>query len=149
MVKKNDVWLITGCSKGLGRAIAEEALKAGYRVVVTARRVTDVSDIVDANKDKAFAAELNVTSVDSIRAAVASAEERFGGVDTVVNNAGYGYFGAIEEGEDSGVRALFETNIFGPVNLMKAVLPGMRERRHGHVINISSVGGVVTYPAVG
>ena len=149
MVKKNDVWLITGCSKGLGRALAQEALNAGYRVVVTARRVADVNDIVDAHKDKALAAELDVTSLDSIRAAVAAAEERFGAVDVLVNNAGYGYFGAIEEGEDSGVHALFETNVFGPVNLIKSVMPGMRDRRHGHVINISSVGGVVTYPAVG
>ncbi len=149
MVNKNDVWLITGCSKGLGRALAQEALKAGYRVVVTARCLTDVDDIVQTHKDRALAAELDVTSLNSIRAAVASAEERFGGVDVLVNNAGYGYFGAIEEGEDFGVRALFETNVFGPVNLLKAVLPGMRERGHGQVINISSVGGVVTYPAVG
>jgi NAD(P)-dependent dehydrogenase (short-subunit alcohol dehydrogenase family) len=149
MVKKNDVWFVTGCSKGLGRAIAQEALRAGYHVVVTARRVADVDDIVDAKKEQALAVELDVTSIDSISAAVASAQERFGRIDVLVNNAGYGYFGAIEEGEDSGVRAVFETNVFAPVNLIKAVLPGMRERRHGHVINISSVGGLVAYPAVG
>ena len=149
MVTKNDVWLITGCSKGLGRALAEQTLEAGYRVVVTARRLEDVRDLVGAHGDRASAVALDVTKPDQIASAVAAAEDRFGGVDVLVNNAGYGYFGAIEEGEDTGVRAMFEANVFGPVALTKALMPGMRNRKHGHVINISSVGGLVTYPAVG
>ena len=149
MIRKNAVWLVTGCSKGLGRALAQQALAAGYRVVVTARRVSDVSDVIEQHGDRALAAALDVTRRDQIRAVVEAAEERFGGVDVLVNNAGYGYFGAIEEGEEDDVRAMFETNVFGPVNLLKAVLPGMRERKRGHVVNISSVGGLVTYPAVG
>lgn len=149
MIAKNAVWLVTGCSKGLGRAIAQEALKAGYRVVVTARRVEDVADIVQEHEDAALALPLDVTRSDQLAAAVKAAEERFGTVDVLVNNAGYGYLGAIEEGEDADVRALFETDLFAPVNLIKAVLPGMRSRRHGHIVNISSIGGLVTYPGVG
>src|ERR1700761_5145675 len=122
MIAKNAVWLVTGCSKGLGRAIAQEALKAGYRVVVTARRVKDVADIVQEHEDTALALPLDVTRSDQLAAAVKAAEERFGTVDVLVNNAGYGYLGAIEEGEDADVRALFETDLFGPVNLIKAVL---------------------------
>jgi len=149
MIAKNAVWLMTGCSKGLGRAIAQEALSAGYRVVVTARRVEDIADIVQGHEDAALALSLDVTRPDQIAAAVTAAEERFGTVDVLVNNAGYGYLGAIEEGEDADVHALFETDLFALVNLIKAVLPGMRSRRRGHIVNISSIGGLVTYPGVG
>jgi NAD(P)-dependent dehydrogenase (short-subunit alcohol dehydrogenase family) len=149
MIRKNAVWLITGCSKGLGRALARQVLEAGYRAVVTARDISAVEDIVGDYGEAALAFELDVTRTDQIKAAIAAAEDRFGSVDVLVNNAGYGYFGAIEEGEDAGVRAMFETNVFGPVNLIKAVLPGMRQRKHGHVITISSVGGMVAFPAVG
>ena len=149
MITKNAVWLITGCSKGLGRALAEQALAAGYRVVVTARRMADVADLVVAHDDTALAVELDVTDGAGIAAAVAAAENHFGGIDVLVNNAGYGYFAAIEEGEDAEVRALFETDLFGPVNLVKAVLPRMRARRRGHIVNVSSIGGLVTYPGVG
>ncbi len=107
MITKNAVWLITGCSKGLGRALAEEALAAGYRVVVTARRTADIADIAETHGGAAIAIELDVTSLDQIGAAVAVAEERFGAVDVLVNNAGYGYFAAIEEGETAEVRAMF------------------------------------------
>ena len=146
---KNAVWLITGCSKGLGRALAEQALAAGYRVVVSARRTADVADLVAAHADAALSVELDVTDPVQIDGAVAAAKDRFGGVDVLVNNAGYGYLAAIEEGEDAEIRALFETDLFGPLNLVKAVLPGMRARRRGHIVNISSIGGLVTYPGVG
>ena len=149
MIKKNSVWLITGCSKGLGRALAQQALSSGYQVVATARRLSDVADLIEEHRDAVLAVALDVTDPGQIKAAVAEAEDRFGSVDVLVNNAGYGYFAAIEEGEDADVRAMFETDVFGPVNLIKAVLPGMRARRHGHVVNISSVGGYVTFPAVG
>ena len=149
MITKNAVWLITGCSKGLGRALAEQALAAGYRVVVTARRVADVADIVAAHDEAAVAVELDVTDRAEIDAAVTAAGNRFGSIDVLVNNAGYGYLAAIEEGEDADVRTLFETDLFGPVNLVKAVLPEMRARRRGHIVNVSSIGGLVTYPGVG
>ena len=149
MIRKDAVWLITGCSKGLGRALAERALAAGYRVVVTARRISDVADLATAYGDAALAVALDVTDRSQIGAAIAAAEARFGAVDVLVNNAGYGYLAAIEEGEDDDIRALFETDLFGPVNLIKAVLPGMRARRRGHIVNVSSIGGLVTFPAVG
>ncbi|KWE61685.1 oxidoreductase [Burkholderia sp. MSMB2157WGS] len=148
MIGKNDVWFITGCSRGLGRALAVQALRSGYRVVATARRKDDLADLADG-QGKLLAVELDVTKPDEIAAAIAAAQERFGSVDVLVNNAGYGYFASIEEGVDAEVRDLMETDVFGPLNLVKAVLPGMRERGHGYVINISSIGGFVTFPAVG
>lgn len=149
MLGKNAVWLITGCSKGLGRALARQALESGYRVVVSARDVSAVEDIVKEHPGVALAVQLDVTKPDEAKAAVRAAERQFGAVDVLVNNAGYGYLGAIEEGEDAGVRAMFETNVFGTWNMIKAVLPGMRERGRGHVVNISSVGGLTTFPGVG
>src|SRR5215831_13606566 len=138
MIRMDAVWLITGCSKGLGRALARQALKSGYRVVATARDPSTVSDIIKEYGDAAHPLELDVTKPDQAAAVVEAAEARFGAVDVLVNNAGYGYFGAIEEGEDADVRAMFETNVFGTWNMIKAVLPGMRERGRGHVVNISS-----------
>jgi NAD(P)-dependent dehydrogenase (short-subunit alcohol dehydrogenase family) len=149
MIPQDAVWLITGCSRGLGRAIAKEVLAAGYRTVVTARDPADVADIVAAHEDRAIAVALDVTEPRAIAAALGAAEQRFGRVDVLVNNAGYGYLAAIEEGEDADVRALFEADLFGPVAMIKAVLPGMRARRCGHIVNVSSIGGLVTYPGVG
>jgi len=149
MITKDAVWFITGCSKGLGRALAAQALAAGYRVVVTARRTADIADLVAAHGDAALGVELDVTDPAQIDRAVTAAEDRFGSIDLLVNNAGYGYLAAIEEGEDADIRALFETDLFGPLNLVKAVLPGMRARRRGHIVNIGSIGGFVTYPGVG
>jgi NAD(P)-dependent dehydrogenase (short-subunit alcohol dehydrogenase family) len=149
MIEKGAVWLITGCSKGLGRALAQQALKSGYRVVATARDPSTVDDIIKEYSDAAHPLELDVTKPDQAAAVVEAAEARFGAVDVLVNNAGYGYVGAIEEGEDADVRTMFETNIFGTWNMIKAVLPGMRERKRGHVVNVSSVGGLATFPAVG
>ena len=149
MIDRDAVWLVTGCSKGLGQALVRQALASGYRVVATARRVSDLDGLVQEHGGAAHVWALDVTDPSQIKAAVAEAEERFGRVDVLVNNAGYGYFAAIEEGEDADVRTMFETDVFGPVNLIKAVLPGMRARRGGHIVNISSVGGYVTFPAVG
>jgi NAD(P)-dependent dehydrogenase (short-subunit alcohol dehydrogenase family) len=149
MLKENTVWLITGCSKGLGRALAEQALKSGYRVVATARDASTLEDMVHEHGDAVAVVQLDVTRLEQVAAAMTAAEDRFGSVDVLVNNAGYGYLGAIEEGEDAHIRALFETNVYGTWNMIKAALPGMRARRSGHIVNISSVGGLTTYPGVG
>ncbi len=139
-------WLITGCSTGFGREIARAALEAGHSVAVTARNVDAVADFVDQFGDRALALPLDVTDRDQITAAVGSVEKTFGGIDVLVNNAGYGYMAAVEEGEDAEVRKLFDTNYFGVVDTLKAVLPAMRARRSGHVINISSMTGLVANP---
>ena len=149
MIEKNAVWFISGCSKGLGRALARQTLKSGYRVVVTARDTSSLEDIVREYGNAALALELDVTRADQVAAAIAAAEERFGAIDVLVNNAGHGYLGAIEEGDDAGVRALFETNVFGTWSMIKAALPGMRRRGRGHIVNISSVGGLTTFPGAG
>lgn len=133
-------WFITGCSTGLGRALAEAVLEAGHRVAVTARSVERVQDLVDAAPERALALALDVTDGDQVRAAVARAQEHFGSIDVLVNNAGYGYRAAIEEGDDAQVRELFDTNVFGPVAVINAVLPEMRARRSGAIVNISSIG---------
>lgn len=139
-------WLITGCSTGIGREIARAALEAGHSVAVTARNVDAVADFVDQFGDRALALPLDVTDRDQITSAVGSVEKMFGGIDVLVNNAGYGYMAAVEEGEDAEVRKLFDTNYFGVVDTLKAVLPAMRARRSGHVINISSMTGLVANP---
>jgi NAD(P)-dependent dehydrogenase (short-subunit alcohol dehydrogenase family) len=133
-------WLITGCSTGLGRSLAQEVLARGHNLVVTARDGAKVRDLVDAHSDTGLALSLDVTDLAQVAAAARQAEERFGGVDVLVNNAGYGYRAAVEEGEEPEVAALFATNFFGPVAMIKAVLPGMRARRAGTIVNVSSIG---------
>ncbi len=137
-------WLITGCSTGLGRALGEAVIGAGHNAVVTARDVTKVADLAEANPERVLAVALDVTNAEQIASAVRQAHERFGSVDVLVNNAGYGYRGAIEEGDDADVRALFETHFFGTVAMIKAVLPGMRARRSGAIVNVSSIGVQLT-----
>ena len=138
-------WLITGCSTGIGREIALAALAAGHQVAVTARRPETIADIAAAN-ERAIALTLDVTDQQQIAAAVKMTTDAYGGIDVLVNNAGYGYMSAVEEGEDHEVRRLFDTNYFGVVDTLKAVLPIMREQRSGHVINISSMTGLVANP---
>ena len=133
-------WLITGCSTGLGRAFAEAVLARGHNAVVTARDVAKVQDLADKYPDTALALPLDVTDETQVTAAVDAAEERFAAVDVLVNNAGYGYRAAVEEGEDDAVRQLFDTHVFGTVRTIKAVLPGMRARRAGTIVNLSSIG---------
>lgn len=139
-------WLITGCSTGIGREIARAALHNGHQVVVTARRAETVRDLVDEYGDRAVAVALDVTDKRQIAAAVKAADDSFGGVDVLVNNAGHGYLSAVEEGEDSEVRRLFDTNYFGVVDTIKSVLPAMRARGSGHIVNISSMTGLVANP---
>jgi NAD(P)-dependent dehydrogenase (short-subunit alcohol dehydrogenase family) len=136
-------WLITGCSTGLGHALAEAVIGAGHNAVVTARDAAKVTALADTAPDRVLPVALDVTRPDQISAAVRRAEERFGGVDVLVNNAGYGYRAAVEEGDDAEVRTLFETHFFGAVAMIKAVLPGMRARRSGAIVNISSIGAQV------
>lgn len=133
-------WFITGCSTGLGRAFALEALRRGHQVAVTARDLTSLQDIADAHPDTALPLSLDVTDEGQVAAAVSAATERFGSIDVLVNNAGYGYRAAVEEGEDSAVRQLFDTHVFGTVSTVKAVLPGMRAQRSGTIVNLSSIG---------
>ena len=143
------VWFITGCSSGLGRALAGAVLERGWRAVVTARDPRAVADVVAGHGERALPLALDVTDPGQISAAVARAQSAFGRIDVLVNNAGYGYLGAVEEGEDAEVRALFDTNVFGLVDTTKAVLPGMRARRSGHIVNVSSLGGLVGFGATG
>lgn len=139
-------WLITGCSTGFGREIAGAALQAGHRVVVTARRADAVRGFAEEFGELALPVALDVTDRDQIAAAVAAADAAFGGIDVLVNNAGHGYLSAVEEGEDAEVRKLFDVNYFGAVDMIKAVLPGMRARGCGHIVNISSMTGLVANP---
>ncbi|MDQ0868349.1 NAD(P)-dependent dehydrogenase (short-subunit alcohol dehydrogenase family) [Arthrobacter sp. V1I9] len=133
-------WLITGCSTGLGRALAQAVLTHGHNAVVTARNVSTVQDIADAFPGTALALPLDVTDRAQISSVVKQAQERFGGIDVLVNNAGYGYRAAVEEADDADIRQLFDTNVFGAVDLIKAVLPDMRANRSGSILNISSIG---------
>jgi NAD(P)-dependent dehydrogenase (short-subunit alcohol dehydrogenase family) len=127
----------------LGRALAEAVLARRWRTVITARHKADVADLAAAAGNRALALDLDVTDAAQIKAAVAAAQTRFGGIDVLVNNAGYGYQTSVEEGDDAEIRALFETNVFGLFALTRAVLPRMRARRHGHIISITSVAGLV------
>jgi len=139
-------WLVTGCSTGIGRDIALAALAKGHNVAVTARNPQAVADIIAEHPDRTIALALDVTKREQIANAVAETEKTFGAVDVLVNNAGYGYMAAVEEGEDHEIRAMFDTNYFGVVGMIQAVLPGMRARQRGHVINISSMTGLVANP---
>ena len=141
------VWFITGCSTGFGRELAKLIVARGWPVVATARNKAEVEDL--ATSDKVLALELDVTDGKEIDAAVKAAEEKFGAIDVLVNNAGYGYLTTVEEGEEKQIRAMFDANVFGLFALTRAVLPGMRKRRKGHIINITSVGGHVGNPGSG
>ena len=132
-------WLITGCSSGIGAAIAKAVLESGDNVVVTARKPEVLADIVKDYPETSITAALDVTDVDSIKTAVDAAVEKFGTIDVLVNNAGYGYRAAIEEGQREDIDALFNTNVFGTIDVMKAVLPIMRAQHSGIILNVSSV----------
>jgi NAD(P)-dependent dehydrogenase (short-subunit alcohol dehydrogenase family) len=141
------VWFITGCSTGFGRALATLALESGYRTVVTARTPSQVEDL--ASKGDALILKLDVTSHTDAYAAVKQAEKHFGRIDVLVNNAGIGYFASVEESEEALVRRMFDINVFGAGRMLHAVLPGMRERRSGFIINLSSIGGRLSFPSLG
>lgn len=143
------VWLISGCSSGIGREIALAALAQGDRVGVTARDTSSVADIVDQYPETAVAITLDVTRAEDIEKSVSAVLTKFSQIDVLVNNAGYGYLAAIEEGDEASVRAMFETNFFGVLALTRAVLPHMRARRSGRIINVSSQAGLMGNPGTG
>ena len=146
-ITEKPVWFITGCSTGFGRELAKHVLERGYRTVVTARNPDEVNDL--AAKGEALVLKLDVTDQDQIDAAIKAAEDKFGRIDVLVNNAGIGYFAAVEESEEDQIRRMFEINVFGLSRMIHAVLPGMRKRRKGSIVNLSSIGGLRSFPATG
>ncbi|WP_343551306.1 oxidoreductase [Pantoea sp.] len=142
------VWFISGCSTGFGRELAQQAIARGFKTVVTARDASKVQDLV-AGHENALALALDVTDQSSIGQAVSAALEKFGGVDVLVNNAGYGYQSSVEEGDEKEIRAQFDANVFGLFALTRAVLPSMRKARRGHIINITSVAGFIGFASSG
>jgi len=146
------VWFITGCSTGFGKELARAVLDRGWRCVATARNAASLADLAEPGSDadaRLARVQLDVTDAAQIAAAVETAQQRFGGIDVLVNNAGYGYQSSVEEGEEAEIRAQFDANVFGLFAMTRAVLPGMRERRKGHVVNITSVAGLAGFPGSG
>src|SRR5215510_3131569 len=143
------VWFITGCSTGFGRELAKQVIARGDRAVVTARDKGKLTDLIAGHESTTLALDLDVTRPDQIEAAVKAALERFGQIAILVNNAGYGYMASVEEGDEAEIRKQFDANVFGLFALTRAVLPGMRERRKGHVVNITSVAGLAGFPGSG
>jgi NADP-dependent 3-hydroxy acid dehydrogenase YdfG len=151
MAKANTtkVWFITGTSSGFGRNLAEEVLKKGDRVVVTARKPETVKDLEKKYPGQAVAVRLDVTKPTQIAAAVQKAVSTFKRIDVLVNNAGYGLMGAIEDVTDAEVKRNYDTNVFGLMHMCQAVLPVMRKQKSGHILNISSVVGQLSFPMIG
>jgi NAD(P)-dependent dehydrogenase (short-subunit alcohol dehydrogenase family) len=142
------VFLITGVSAGFGRAFAEAAVRAGHTVVGTVRRESDIAAFEAIDPQRAHAVLLDVTHFDAIDGTVASILARFGRIDVLVNNAGYGHEGVLEESSLEALRHQFDVNVFGSVAMIKAVLPGMRARRSGHIVNLSSMAGYAPLPGI-
>lgn len=142
------VWFITGTSTGFGRELAIAALEAGNKVVATARKPEVLSDLTAKYGDSVIAVRLDVTNKDDIAASVKAATDAFGRIDVLVNNAGYGVFGGFEEITEAQFRDQFDTNVFGVVAVTQAILPGMRERKSGHILNVSSIAGLVAAPGM-
>ena len=147
-MQNDKVWFITGCSTGFGRELAKMVLDRGYPAVVTARDPAKAEDVVKGRENRALVLELDVTNPVEVEAATKSAEKRFGRIDVLVNNAGIGYFAAVEESDEQEVRRMFEINFFGLSRMTRAVLPIMRRQRSGHIVNISSIGGLKSFPAL-
>jgi NAD(P)-dependent dehydrogenase (short-subunit alcohol dehydrogenase family) len=143
------VWFITGCSTGFGRELAVALIEKGYRVVATARKIEDIADLKAQGGEAVLTLKLDVTDEAQAKAAVGAATAQFGRIEVLVNNAGIGYFAAIEEAEEAEVRRMFEINVWGLIRMTQLALPGMRARRSGTIVNISSMGGLRGFPAVG
>ncbi|MGP3937180.1 SDR family NAD(P)-dependent oxidoreductase [Nonomuraea sp. KM88] len=143
------VWFVTGSSRGFGRSFVEAALTRGDRVAATARNLRSLDDLVTAYGDLVLALDMDVTDTAAVRESVTRAKEHFGRLDVIVNNAGYALFGAVEEVTEQHLRALMETNLFGPLRVVQAALPHLREQGSGHIIQISSTAGVAAFPLGG
>jgi len=143
------VWFITGCSSGFGRLLAEEVLKSGDKVIATARNIATIADLEKQYPKTARALSLDVTHREQIAAAAEQALEHFGHIDVLVNNAGYGLMAAIEEAEDAEIKRVIETNVYGVVNVTRAFLPHFRAQRSGHILNVSSIAGIIATPGLG
>jgi NAD(P)-dependent dehydrogenase (short-subunit alcohol dehydrogenase family) len=146
---KGRTWFITGASTGFGRLLAEEVLKAGGKVIATARDRDKVADLEAKYSQTAKTLALDVTDAGQVDSAVTQAFAQFGRVDVLVNNAGYGVAGAIEEVSDAEFMPMFETNVFGLLRVTRAFLPHLRKQRSGHILNLSSIGGLVAGPGIG
>jgi NAD(P)-dependent dehydrogenase (short-subunit alcohol dehydrogenase family) len=143
------IWLITGISSGLGKALAQSAIEKGHFVMGTFRHQAQVDVFNEQHKQKAFALKLDLTRRDDIRAVVQQVKGQFGRLDVLVNNAGFGFAGAIEEANDREIRAVFEANFFGTLQMTQAALPMLRAQKSGHIIQISSHGGIKAFPGFG
>jgi len=148
-MSEKKVWFITGTSSGLGRALAEEVLSQGFRVVATARKPEVLQDLIEKYPDTARAVKLDVTNLQDVKNSIETAVREFGRIDVVVNNAGYGLVGAIEETSDAQVKHQFDANVFGVLNVTREVLPLLREQKSGHIVNISSLVGFSAFPGFG
>jgi NADP-dependent 3-hydroxy acid dehydrogenase YdfG len=149
MNNTDKVWLITGSSTGLGRALAQAVLERGYHLVATARQPEQLKELSDRYPDRVTTIALDVTNAQSIQQAVEAALNAYNRIDVLVNNAGYGTVGAIEEVNDDDIRRQFDTNLFGAINVTRAILPTLREQRSGHILNISSANGISAFAGVG
>jgi NAD(P)-dependent dehydrogenase (short-subunit alcohol dehydrogenase family) len=143
------VWFITGASSGFGRAFVEHAIERGHRVVATARRLDKLQELAALAPDRVLARALDVTKAEEADVAVRDAVAKFGRIDVVINNAGFGIVGAVEETPDAELRALMETNFFGAATITRAALPILRAQRSGAIVNISSLGGQLSFPGFG
>lgn len=148
-MSEKKVWLITGTSTGIGRELAETALAKGYKVVATARKPEVLGDLAEKYPETVLTVKLDVTDKEDVAEAVNKAVEKFGRIDVVVNNAGYGLLGAVEEPSDEQIRRQFETNLFGVINVLRGTLPVLRRQKSGHIINVSSGLGFFAYPSYG
>lgn len=148
MKNKSKNWLVTGCSAGLGKALAEKLIEQGENIIATARNPDSLANLIEG-KSNARAFKLDVTSKNDIENIIKFVENEFGHIDVLVNNAGYGFISSVEEAEEDDYRALFETNVFGLMELTRAVLPLMRKQKSGHIVNVASIGGVIGNPGSG
>ena len=148
-MSEKKVWFITGTSSGFGKALAEEVLAKGDKVVATARKPEVLADLVEKYPDTARAVKLDVTNTEDAKSAVREAVKEFGRIDVLVNNAGYALVGAIEETSDEQIRQQFDTNLFGVLNVTREALPVLREQKSGHIVNIGSVVGISATPSMG
>lgn len=149
MQENSKVWFITGASSGFGRSFAEYAIRKGYKVVVTARQLDKLESIKTSNPDQVEAVKMDVNNNEEIEQAVKQAVDRFGRVDVLFNNAGFGIVGAVEETPENELRSQMETNFFGAVSVTKALLPIFRQQASGAIVNMSSLGGQLSYPGFG